>query len=82
VGEGAIDGGSVKCASQIRKMGCKVKESWTKSKGKGKEQSDGDSLIERSGGSMGRARGSKRWGCQRLIQLWLRSRLKHKCFRS
>jgi len=33
VGEGAIDGRSVKCASQISKMGHKVKESLTKSKG-------------------------------------------------
>jgi hypothetical protein len=50
VGEGAMDEGSVKRASQISKLGCKVKESLTKSKGKGKAQSDGDSLIERSGG--------------------------------
>ncbi|KIM83029.1 hypothetical protein PILCRDRAFT_819825 [Piloderma croceum F 1598] len=62
VGEGAMDGGSVKRAGKISKMGHKMKESWTKSKGKGKVQLDGDSLIERSGGSMGRAGGSKKWG--------------------
>lgn len=57
-----MDGGSVKRASRISRMGRKVKESLTKSKGKGsKAQSDGDSLTERSGGSMGRAGGSKRW---------------------
>jgi hypothetical protein len=52
VGEGAMDGGSVKHASQISKMGHKTKESLTKSKGKGKVKSDGNSLIER-----------RRWEC-------------------
>ena len=50
MGEGAIDGGSVKHASQINKVDHKVKESLTKFKGKSKVQSDGDSLIECSGG--------------------------------
>lgn len=36
VNEGAMDGGSVKCASQISKMGHKVKKNLTKSKWKGK----------------------------------------------
>ena len=49
-----MDGGSVKRASWIHKMGRKVKEN---PKGK-----DGDPLMERSGGLMGTAGGSRSQG--------------------